>query len=130
VTRRAYEATVQQDDQELTVRLSGGDFIVVDNRGDRFDGTIRPDDQVVFSIGDDFFPYYYYYTTPTPGFVERLNDTQSLVVIGTVAAKGSPTTISGTLAGTIGVVGRVEPPFWPFSSLCHSAEHRFDMRRK
>jgi hypothetical protein len=127
---RTYQASVRQDDQNLTVQLSGGDFIVVDNRGDRFEGTLRPDNLVVFSIGEDFFPYYYYYTTPRPGFVERLTDTESLVVIGTVTAKGSPAAISGTLMGTIGLVARTGPPFWPFSVLCHSDEHRFEMRRK
>jgi hypothetical protein len=32
--------------------------------------------------------------------------------------------------GTIGLVARTGPPFWPFSVLCHSDEHRFEMRRK
>jgi hypothetical protein len=128
--QRAYEASVLQDDLDLTVRLRGGDFIVVDDRGDRFKGSIRPDNQVVFSIGDDFFPYYSYYTTPNPGFVERLGDSSSLVVIGSVKAKGTQTVISGALIGTIGTVARTEPPFWPFSTLCHSAEHRFEMKRK
>jgi hypothetical protein len=127
---RAYEAIVQQNGQQLSVRLRGGDFIVVENRGDRFKGSIRPDDLVVFQIGEDFFTYYYYYTTPNPAFVERLTDTDSLVVIGTVTAKGSPAAISGTLMGTIGLVARTGPPFWPFSVLCHSDEHRFEMRRK
>jgi hypothetical protein len=127
--RRVYEAKVDQEGRQLSVRLSGADLLVNDNRGDRFSGVIRGDGLVVFHIGDDFFTYYGYYTTPNPTLVERFNEASVLVVIGDVSAKGSTAGISGTLAGSIGLVQRTAPPFWPFSVVCHSSRHRFEMQR-
>jgi hypothetical protein len=125
---RSYAATVQQNGPQLTVRLSGADFIVTSGHGDHFSGFVSADGNVTFAIGDADTYYYYYFGHFD--FVERLNPTSALLVNGNVNATSSPTLISGTLNGSILLTQGTTAPFTRFSGQCYSPNHRFEMRRQ
>jgi hypothetical protein len=125
-TRRVYTANVTQDVGRLTVTLSDADFIVTNGQGNRFVGLLDVTDAITFAIGD---AYYFYYYDEHFQIVERFRD-GALIVVGTVAAKGGPGLITGTLAGAIGTSRRTTPPFGPFSGSCFAPTHRFEMVRR
>lgn len=127
VQNRSYAATVQQNGPQLTVRLSGADFIVTSGHGDHFSGFASADGNVTFAIGD---AYTYYYYSGHYDFVERLNPTSALLVSGNVNATSNPTLISGTLNGSILLTQGTTAPFTRFSGQCYSPDHRFEMRRQ
>ena len=124
---RSYAATVQQNGPQLTVRLSGADFIVTSGHGDHFSGFASADGYVTFAIGD---AYTYYYYSGHFDVVERLNPTSALLVSGNVNATSSSTLISGTLNGSILLTQGTTAPFTRFSGQCYSPNHRFEMRRQ
>jgi len=124
---RSYAANVQQNGPQLTVRLSGADFIVTSGHGDHFSGFASADGNVTFAIGD---AYTYYYYSGHFDVVERLNPTSALLVSGNVNATSSPTLISGTLNGSISLTQGTTAPFTRFSGQCYSPDHRFELRRQ
>jgi hypothetical protein len=124
---RSYAANVQQNGPQLTVRLSGADFIVTGGHGDHFSGFASADGNVTFAIGD---AYTYYYYSGHFDVVERLNPTSALLVSGNVNATSSPTLISGTLNGSISLTQGTTAPFTRFSGQCYSPDHRFELRRQ
>jgi hypothetical protein len=126
---RSYAATVQQNGPQLTVRLSGADFIVTNGNGDHFSGFVSADGKVTFAISNTSSYYYYYYSGHFD-FVERLNPTSALLVTGSVNATSSPTLISGDLNGSILLSQGTTAPFMRYSAQCYSANHRFEMRRQ
>jgi hypothetical protein len=131
IRRRSYIATVEQDGSKLSVHLSGADFIVFNGRGDHFDGFVGHDGKITFAIGDAFYYYYYYYSFIGDfDLVERLSPTSALVVAGTVNAASTSSGISGVLSGSVALTQGVVAPFTRFSANCHSAAHRFEMRRQ
>ena len=125
---RSYVAAVEQKGPQLTVRLSGADFIVNNGRGDHFSGFVSVDGKVTFAISDAY--YYYYYNYGHFDLVERLNPTGALLVTGIVNATSSPTLISGALDGSILVSQGTTVPFTRYSARCYSRDHRFEMRRR
>lgn len=128
--RRTYEADVEQRGPELTVRLSGADFILANGRGNSFRGTHRPDDRIDFSIGESSY-YYFYYSLVYEDLVERLTPTSAFVVHGGVnAVLDADRNIPGTVQGNFAITARMVWPFWPYSINCSSTGHRFELRRK
>jgi hypothetical protein len=128
--RRSYAATIAQTGAVLYVRLSGGDFIVVKGRGDKFGGLLGGDDNVTFTIGAaDYSFYYYFYYGGLFDLAERFTATTALIVNGRVQARASAAGITGTLSGSIGFSPKITPPFWPRMDTCSSTGHRFEMRR-
>jgi hypothetical protein len=127
---RSYVAAVEQKGPQLTVRLSGADFIVTRGYGDHFSGSVSADGKVTLVIGDAYSYYYYYYYYGHFDFVERLNPTSALLVKGIVNATSSPTLISGALDGSILVAQGTTAPFTRYSAQCSSRDHRFEMRRR
>ena len=127
---RSYVAAVEQSGPQLTVRLSGADFIVTRGYGDHFSGSVSADGKVRLVLGDPYSYYYYYYYYGHFDFVERLNPTSALLVKGIVNATSSPTLISGTLDGSILVSLGTTAPFTRYSAQCSSRDHRFEMRRR
>jgi Big-like domain-containing protein len=124
---RTYIATVSQQGADLKVTLSGSDFVITNGRGNTFDGSEDPFDNVRFMLGSNSY-YYYYYFLGSSGIVERLTPTTSLLVTGVVNAKGSSSAIVGGLDGTIQVkegsgFPQPQPP-------CYSRSHSFEMRRQ
>lgn len=124
---RSYVAVVEQSGPQLTVRLSGADFIVTNGYGDHFSGFVSADGKVTFSIGDAYYYYYYYGHFD---FVERLSPTSALLVNGIVNATSSPTLMSGALNGSILLAQGTTAPFTRYSAQCYSRDHRFEMRRR
>jgi hypothetical protein len=125
---RVYAADVTQDGSRLTVTLSGADFIVTNGYGNRFFGFVDGSDALTFPIGVAFDFYYYY--DGHLDIVERFHNA-ALAINGTVAARGTPSRISGTLKGTILITNRSTPPFQAsFGSHCFSLAHGFEMVRR
>ena len=124
---RSYVAAVEQKGPQLTVRLTGADFIVSNGHGDHFSGFVSADGKVTFTIGDAYYYYYYYGHFD---IVERLNSTSALLVKGIVNATSSATLISGALNGSILLTQGTTAPFMRYSGQCYSSAHRFEMRRR
>jgi hypothetical protein len=124
---RSYVATVEQNGPQLTVRLSGADFIVTRGYGDHFSGFVSADGNVTFAIGDAYYYYYYYGHFD---FVERVNTASALVVQGVVNATASPTLMSGSLNGSILQTQGISAPVTRYAAQCYSRDHHFEMRRR
>ena len=127
--RRVYTATVSQDGGRLTVKLSDANLLLVNGRGDQFTGFVDVAGGIRFTISDSSFYYYYYYYTGSYDIMERMTS-QTLVVVGTVTAQGSPARISGTLNGSINVAGTLTTPLGRFTNWCLSQSHGFEMERR
>ncbi|HXG72560.1 MAG TPA: carboxypeptidase-like regulatory domain-containing protein [Gemmatimonadaceae bacterium] len=123
--RRVYTANVTQDAGRLTVLLTDADFIVTNGFGNRFFALMDPLDTMTATIGNA--SDYYYYTGHFD-IVERLSAT-TLMVQGTVTAKGTPQGISGTLNGAFLTSNRPTAPFLPSAASCYST-HGFEMVRR
>ena len=122
---RTYDATVTQDGPHLTVRLSGADFVVINDRGSGFTGFVDAGNNVTFPIGNpaesyDYGPY---------DLMERSADGRVLIVRGTVTAGLSPTGISGTLSGGILLVS-MKTYLEKVHASCYGAGHAFEMVRR
>lgn len=129
---RRYTAAVIQDGSELSVTLSGGNFLLNGRGGNSFFGHFDGEDTVFFAIGRDadvFYPYFYYYHDQF-SVVERLDDTSSLVIIGNVSARVTATEITGTMNGILMTWSGKELPLQRMTSMCSSASHGFVMRRQ
>ncbi len=125
--RRTYSADVTQDGARLTVTLRDADFVVTNGYGNRFVGFVDPSDLVTFPIGD---ADYYFYYSGHHDIVERLTNASALAINGTASARGTLTSVSGTLNGAMQVFNRSTPPFTSYSSACFSNSHRFEMVRR
>lgn len=130
---RSYEATVAQDGPQLTVTLSGADFIVTGGRGNSFTGVLDGGNRVTFAIGDPIY-YYEYYNFGHYDLVERISNTSSLLISGKVTAGLTARGISGTLNGAFMVTQAALPPLPPATTLiqayCYGTAHRFEMVRR
>ena len=124
--QRRYTAAIAQQENRLTVTLSGADFIVTANHGNRFTGTIDPLGRVTFMVGD---PTDDYLTGPMD-LVERLNPTDAFVVWGAVDAHATATTIAGTLQGYLMVSDANNPSYFRASEACSSSVHTIELRRQ
>jgi len=110
---RNYVATVTQDGIRVTVTLGGAAF-ASDSHGvpvNSFLGRVLPD-SIQFTVGTlSYSYYYYYYYVSTPGIIERLarpqvgpwgfSQNDYLAVSGTATTSITPSTLSGTLNGTL-----------------------------
>ncbi len=98
---RTYTATIEQDGANLSVSLSGAEFIEADGHsvGDHFSGRILGR-QATFYLAR--FRYDSYYGTFIYGVVEKLNE-QYLAIDGDAETSVTASTISGALAGDIDV---------------------------
>lgn len=126
--RRVYTATVSQDGGRLTVKLSDANLLLANGRGDQFTGFVDVGGGIRFKISDDIY-YYYYYYAGTYDIIERMTD-QTLVVIGTVTAQGSPSRITGVLDGALNLGRNPAPPLSSFTQICYSPTHGFEMQRR
>ena len=125
---RSYDATVDQDGPRLTVTLSGADFIVTRGRGNTFSGAIDGSGRVTFVLGDQDL---YYWEDRVQDLVERISETQVLVITGKVTADLSGSRISGTLAGFFLFVAGGGPPYNILRNNCYIfATHRFELVRQ
>ena len=126
---RSYDATVTQDGPRLSVTLSGADFIVSRDRGNRFTGVVDGGNRVTFVIGDPIY-YYEYYFAGKYDLAERLSDTSALLISGNVTAGASSRGISGTLNGAF-MVSQTGGRFGPvIQASCYGTAHRFEMVRR
>lgn len=123
----SYEAAVAQEGPQLTVTLSGADFIITGGRGNSFRGVIDVSDRITFFIGDKD---YYYYDYTGEDLVQRVSPTRTLIVSGRVTAGLSPPGISGTLIGDFLLAIGTIPPFNQFEAKCRRATSRFEMVRR
>jgi len=121
--RRTYIATVMQDGVDLSVALTGAEYIVTGGTGDRFPGSVTFDGVRLILMDEA----YYYYT----GFaiVERFATT-AVIVNGLASAAPTSDGYAGRLSGSIGVASRPSFPFYPLSSGCTGQNHGFEMRRQ
>ena len=129
---RAYTATVSQHGFRLHVTLTGADFIIANDRGNKFSGFVDPTGLVTFAIvGDTVLfndPYYHF---AEHDLAERFETSRTLLVSGIVTAQATPSGISGQLLGAINVAQGVTYPFEPdYAALCQADGHRFDMHRR
>ena len=121
--RRHYVATVSQDGVELSVVMSGADYVVTGGTGDRFKGRVTFDGVRFFLMDEQ---YYYYLGS---ALVERFSST-ALLVNGLAVVAATSTGYSGRLGGTIAVTSKPASPFYPLSASCNAGNHGFEMRRR
>ena len=127
---RRYDAQLQQRGPELTVTLSGADFLVSSGRGNQFRGSYSPDGRIGFSLGSSFY-YYYYYSTALPDIVEQVTPSSVLLINGgAVTLHDGNGIIAGTLGGSFSVSSNLRYPHWPYTTTCFNGRHRFELRRK
>jgi len=122
---RRYTGTVEQDGPRLSVLLSGAEFIVTNELGDRFTGTAAGG-RLTFEIGDD----YYYYTPLGPNAIFERFPPTALVINGIATASETPTGVSGTMVGIVGLTRSAVFPFVPVTTECYSNQHGFEMVRR
>jgi hypothetical protein len=122
---RQYTADVVQDGSRLTVSLRDASFIVVNGRGNGFNGTVDINGLIRFTIGE-VFPYYDYYFATIFDIAERV-DADTVLTGGIVSTQGTPTLITGKLNGSIVISSSTAPPFLPLTSWCGSPSHGFEM---
>jgi hypothetical protein len=129
ISRRTYQATVEQDGPRLHVELSGAEFIVTNGKGDNFTGLLEGNRKVKFLIAGSWA--YYYYNDPAYRFdiSERVSPSSAFLVGGSVTAVADEAGIVGSLDGWLVLVDDVAPPFVGTSAYCWSSAHRFTMRR-
>ena len=120
---------MDRDGTQLTVTLTGADFVITQGRGNRFDGFIDGPDVVTFVIGDAS-AYYYFYEVVQHDLIERLSTNSAFIVSGIVTARPTSSGIAGTLNGVFSFAQGSAPPFRRFSSNCRSNTHRFEMVRR
>ena len=127
---RSYDATVAQDGPQLTVTLSGADFIVTGGRGNSFTGVLDGGNRVTFAIGDPIY-YYEYYNFGHYDVIERISNTSALLISGKVTAGLTSRGISGTLNGAFMVtLAGVSPATTRIQASCYGTAHRFEMVRR
>ena len=129
---RQYDAQLQQRGSELTVTLSGADFLVSSGKGNQFRGSYNPDGRIVFSLGSNISSYYYYYFgIEKPEIIERITPSSVLLISGdTITHHDGNGFIAGTLFGTFAVSSLLTYPHWPYTGSCSHAHHRFELKRK
>jgi hypothetical protein len=125
VRRRTYEATIEQNGPDLSLRVNGPDVVVTTGQGNTFNGVLDLNDTVSLQFGSYYYYYYYYGPITASGIVERLSPTTELVISGTVSARASSSAIVGRLTG---IFLQREDRF-RVTTVC-SSDHTFDMRRK
>ena len=123
---RTYNATLAHDGLALTLKLSGTNILLTNGQGDTFEGSVDPNNNVVFDFGTFSYNYVFYGPVTATGLVERLSPTTELVVSGSVNAIATPTSIVGHLRGVF--LERERAAFWE-TALCNS-DHSFEMRRQ
>ena len=127
---RRYDAQLVQRGAELTVTLSGADFLVSSGRGNQFRGSYNPDGRIVFNLGSSLY-YYYYYSTTLPDLVEQVTQSSVLVISGNaIAHHDGNGIIAGTIGGSFALSNRMTYPHWPYTGSCFNGRHRFELRRK
>ena len=127
---RRYDAQLVQRGAELTITLSGADFLVTSGRGNQFRGSYNPDGRIVFSLGSSFY-YYYYYSTALPDIVERVTSSSVLLINGSaITHHDGNGIIAGTFGGMFNVSNSLTYPHWPYATTCFNSRHRFELRRK
>jgi hypothetical protein len=91
--RRIYTATVEQTGADLSVSLSGVDFVVArDGSGNSFRGVVAATGEATFSIRPATVWDY-----DGPDVVELLSDGTALCVAGSIIARSTPTGMFGTV---------------------------------
>ncbi len=125
---RSYDAFLAQDGPQLSVALSGANFIVTLGFGNSFSGVIDGSNRVTFNLIDAAYYSSYYYGHHS--LVERISGTSTLVISGRVIAGLSSTGISGTLNGKFSLTNAIVAPFVHFGSVCAGTAHRFEMVRQ
>ena len=91
--RRIYTATVEQTGADLSVSLSGVDFVIArDGSGNSFRGVVAATGEATFSIRPATVWDY-----DGPDVVEQLSDGTALCVAGSIIARSTPAGIFGTV---------------------------------
>ena len=126
MSRRTYDATVQQQGPNLTLSVRGASLISSTEGRTRFDGSVDIMDNVTFGIGTFSYYYYYYYNPnyPMVGLVEQVAPTSSIIISGDVRARASGSSIGGTLLGYFAL-----REGGPWQRPCLSS-HSFEMQRR
>jgi hypothetical protein len=128
ISRRTYDATVQQQGPDLNLTVSGANVITSSEGRTRFDGSVDVLDNVSFGVGSFSFPYYYYYNESVlaTGLAEQAAPSTVLVIAGNVTARASSSSIAGNLNG----VFVLREGSTRFPSYCWSGFHAFELRRR
>jgi len=129
--RREYIATVSHHGAELAVSLSGGDFVVVNGRGNGFTGRLSTYESASFKISDASWDEYDDWVPGPFDVAERVGDL-TVVFQGYASAGITASGFSGTFSGTIAVSQKSVPPFDPFIARCLAgpSSHTFEMVRR
>lgn len=125
---RTYGAEITQQGPQLTVRLTDADFILTNGRGNGFSGTLSPESRVTFQIGTAY--YYYGFYSGFSEVVERFDSTATLLIGGFAEGRYDAGTIRGTISGGLALAQRTMAPFYPYSAVCYSRRHEFELRRR
>lgn len=122
---RTYAATIAQSGPQLSVKVNAPSLTF-----GSFSGT-QQGTTVTFNIHGitSEFDYYYTYFDRTFDLVEQLSPTGFLVISGTATTSATPTGLSGTLSGVMGVVGSLSSPYPNFSSVCYGKK-QFALTRR
>ena len=121
--RRIYTATVEQTGADLSVSLSGVDFVIArDGSGNSFRGVVAATGEARFSIRPATVWDY-----DGPDVVEQLSDGTKLCVAGSILARSTPTGIFGTVDRSRGAtIYRCSGSYISHSGC---SIERFEMRR-
>ena len=106
----------------FSMTLSGGDFIIVNDAGNRLRGFRGRQDQVMINFSVDFYSAYYYQ------IFERLTPDTALAITGLLTTRKTTSAIEGQFEGDFLIVR--DPPNGPIEVKCFSPAHRFTMRRR
>jgi Carboxypeptidase regulatory-like domain/Bacterial Ig-like domain (group 2) len=119
---RAYDATITQTGPRLNVALSGAPLTAANFTGTVNGGT------VMFEIRGVTIDYYFYFDK-TFDLVEQFSPASLLVVSGKVTTTQSPSGLSGSLEGVIGLLPSLTGSYVNFSSSC-VGQHEFVLTRR
>ncbi len=119
VDARKYRASIHQQDAQLTITLSGANFVTPP----QLTGTIH-DLNVSIELPAGFECFYCYYGPSSPPAVtEKLGGNQFLAISGQVTATVGRSSITGTLSGDFALMRRATPPLDIFAT-CTNPNHR------
>ena len=124
IRRRTYDATLEQNESDLTLKIAGPDVRIANGHGEAILGNVSVNNIVVFGFGDFFYNYVFYGPVTATGLVERLSPTIELIISGVVNAKATSTSIVGLLRGIF-----LQREGFYETALCN-ADHTFEMRRR
>jgi hypothetical protein len=116
---RTYSANIVQSGRDLTVTLGGASFLVLENRGNGFPGTVDPE-QVTFSLDDNN----HFDIGSNPDVVELVGGLRVQMLFGKITTGITSNRLSGVLSGSITRADRAPLGGFFWGASCESSSHQ------